>query len=94
MKLIEDAKELEKLIGKKKKLEALPRQVKQVYKIYKLYRILAIIGVTFKLVEIAIKFVLHPEPPYKIPFKIWAPFDYQAITSSSRRLEQVPLYCR
>jgi 7tm Odorant receptor len=75
--LIEDAKELAKLVGTKNELRALQRQVKQAGKLYKFYFNFVLVATVLSLVAIAVTFIMHPEPPYKVPFNSWGPFDYE-----------------
>jgi 7tm Odorant receptor len=74
--LIEDAKELVTMFGRENELKALQCQVKQVYKTYKFYLISIFVAISFMVINITAKFSMHSEPPYKLPGKFWAPFDY------------------
>jgi 7tm Odorant receptor len=75
--LIEDAKELVTLLGTKNELRALQHRVKQVGKLYKFYLNFVLVATVLSLIAIAVTFMMHPEPPFKVPFKSWGPFDLE-----------------
>lgn len=75
--LIDDAKELERLCETAEPLKDLQRRVKQVHRTYKFYLVSGFVTLFFMTVDIIATFIMHPNPPYKVLYKFWTPFDYE-----------------
>jgi 7tm Odorant receptor len=75
--LIEDAKELVTMFGTENDLKALQRRVEQIHKTYKYNLVFVLISLSAIVINVTATFIKHSEPPYKVPHKFWAPFDYE-----------------